>query len=601
MPMDEWNAFQASPRTPWITGEAQEAYSRQLREASEEDLSIALLRRKRLRQIPIWNRLGLDSSFGFSTGMMGLPTYREPQPQAVIMFDQHYADERRTLHLPWNDENEEVAAKVCFDWVLGQEPGWRPGIDTVVIHEKGSKIRIASLHPAAVSHACRVLNRRLLATLRRKGYTRDSFGSNTFTLYNRDSSALLYSTDLSKASDHIHHHFIEAFIESVAEAQQWSDRERNVMLRCHGSMRLPDGTLTTMGAHMGLGGTWAILATMNLFCLDWATNGDHKKGRVCGDDALGLLTLREKEKYNDMLTKGVGLKVNHIKSFYGKKGVFCENYAEKDGVHTATCYQVTKIAEATGAKTKYGFTDEGMGLIKSLQAVLEDTTVHPALRYSAQVELRDRQRRNKLVNNVPVAVGGSGLRAKRVSREALAILAYILNTGQVPRFTRTNCDLNPHAPVVNKELATPEGVLTHTQLNVALRVAEERVQRLQTGKVKKRVNYSLSAIRGQVVRMARKGQHLKLEPNPEFFNAKFRRFFSKFPLQTIRRPKAFRQVIRAALLGKKQPRYSIEYFSELIAPYPLLQRQDGTQYHPLSEIIPRYQRALFQRNMVRRT
>jgi hypothetical protein len=315
--------------------------------------------------------------------MMGLPP-PTTLPTKLTMFGLLDVEDRRSVQLPLDDENEKVAAEVCFDWVRGQKPDWRPGIDTVVIHEKGSKIRIASLHPAAVSHACRVLNRRLIAVLRRKGYTRDSFRTNTFSLYNKDPTALLYSADLSKASDYIHHHFIEAFIESVAEAQQWSEVEKSVFLRCHGRMRLPDGSLTTMGAHMGLGGTWALLATMNQFCLDRATGGDCKKGKICGDDALGLLTPKEVREYERALTQDVGLKINHAKKFYGKKGVFCENYAEKDGKHTATCYQVTKIAEATGAKTKYGFTEEGLCLIQSLEKVTKDKHAHASLRYSAK-------------------------------------------------------------------------------------------------------------------------------------------------------------------------------------------------------------------------
>jgi len=424
----------------------------------------------------------------------------------------------------------------------------------------------------------RTINQRLLATLRRKGYTKDSLGQFEFKLVGEVDSQL-YSADLSKASDYIQHDILYAILRGAADGQQWSDKELDALAKCSGAMAVTRNgveMLTSSAAHMGLGGTWAVLSVLNLFALDRATGGDTRKGRVCGDDMIGLLTPAERDTYVRILTKSCKLKLNEEKSFYGANGVFCEHFVEidhEDSKETmATCHKTRKIAESTGAKTRYGFTDDGMGIIESLSSIANDPRQFQAHRVTAKFCIRQRARSQFLLRNLPVSLGGSNLVHGRVAKDAIAILCQFFKSGKLP-FTGHHQKVDMAEGPALKE----SGQFSAAKVATAIRIQNERFRRLENGETLTPLRQHVGTVKRQVRRMIKQGRGLPFQPpSKEHFTLAARRRIAHFPLSHWHRPKVFRRVLRIALNGRKTQYCTNAQYVGMMTRFGWAKMQDGS-------------------------
>jgi len=110
---------------------------------------------------------------------------------------------------------------------------------------------------------------------------------------------------------------------------------------------------TTRGIHMGLGPTWVILSLVNSYAA-WYADAGRKTYSVCGDDLVGYWSKSVTKKYEACL-EDLGLVVNKSKSFFGRRGVFCERIVELAAdEQTAHVTDVGHLSAITAAKLVAG-------------------------------------------------------------------------------------------------------------------------------------------------------------------------------------------------------------------------------------------------------
>jgi hypothetical protein len=216
--------------------------------------------------------------------------------------------------------------------------------------------------------------------------------------------ALLYSADLSAATDYIPHELgivlakwlnskvftdpenrerwdsaVELLLgpHSIVDSQQdfggiFEPRVRRAepkfsnTLECYiDALEGSKSHETSRGLHMGLGPSWVILSLINLAAA-WLAAPEHRNSAaVCGDDLIALWTPEEVERYESTLT-ALGLVVNRSKSFYGPRGVFCEQVVERKNSWSAQSRVVIGPAEAGASKWKGRVTKSPLTCLEAL-------------------------------------------------------------------------------------------------------------------------------------------------------------------------------------------------------------------------------------------
>jgi len=235
----------------------------------------------------------------------------------------------------------------------------------LALPERGQKIRIASISPAAAVAAGQRINKFLLKLLKRTsihGYMLNGAHGIPKGLrqgcqrWGHEKDFEINSMDLSAASDWIPHSVANAVWEAICDASGNRIPLFYQLLghKCLGPMKvqgLPEtlneynGRTTTNGILMGLPLTWPILSLLNEYasdraCADFLRDnraqghrmpnsmfrhpGTHRPFAIGGDDFIGAWTKRHTAHYEKRLEK-LGLKVNHHKTFKSKVGgVFLE-------------------------------------------------------------------------------------------------------------------------------------------------------------------------------------------------------------------------------------------------------------------------------------
>jgi hypothetical protein len=161
--------------------------------------------------------------------------------------------------------------------------------------------------------------------------------------------SLLYSADLSAATDEIPHRVARYFAKCLCEKLERTE-DIEVCDKLFGSKIMADDrSETTCGIHMGLGPTWVLLCLINGFAA-WKAGAEKNSYVIQGDDLLGLWTPKMIRVYERTLTR-LGLVINKSKSFIGKAGVFCERLAVADDGLLAYVRDVGHLAEVTAAKS----------------------------------------------------------------------------------------------------------------------------------------------------------------------------------------------------------------------------------------------------------
>jgi len=226
-----------------------------------------------------------------------------------------------------------------------------PALRPHPIEEMGGKIRVVTLHRAEEAQAARELTATWLRALKGLLTTRDALKGKPVQLSARTEKAKLYSADLSAATDYIPHSLAQHTARLLCKA---INREQDIPLAEHllGPQTLPDGTVTKNGIHMGLGCSWPILCLINSFAA-WYAGADRRSYQVCGDDLIGLWPKPVRLRYESTL-EGLGLVVNKSKSFFGRRGVFCEQIVTKLSSTTAKSADVGHLSALTAGKLVSG-------------------------------------------------------------------------------------------------------------------------------------------------------------------------------------------------------------------------------------------------------
>lgn len=227
-------------------------------------------------------------------------------------------------------------------YIRSTEPALRP----LPICEMGGKIRVVTLHPAEEIHVARRITSLWLNRLTGLVTSRAMLKNEEVVIERSSRDAKLYSADLSAATDYINHDLAcHTAVLLCKKLRRPGDIP--IVQKLFGSKQLPDGTHTASGVHMGLGPTWIILSLLNGFAA-WHAGMHSSTYRICGDDLIGFWDKPAVLRYESALER-LGLVVNKSKSFFGRRGVFCERIVEQDG-NRAVAKDIGHLSALTAAK-----------------------------------------------------------------------------------------------------------------------------------------------------------------------------------------------------------------------------------------------------------
>jgi hypothetical protein len=270
-----------------------------------------------------------------------------------------------------------TTAREWAEYVLNQLPTTPRKLKPLGLVESGGKIRVATLHDCITVHAARVLTRASLGPLKTLRSTRDILTGREIELQPADAlhGGLLYSADLSAATDHISHELAQELWNAYGRELRLPERlmeAGRVVLGPQLVEGLEERGPTTCGVHMGLGLSWPLLCLVNGWAA-WDAGARKETYAICGDDLIGHWTPRLCDRYERNL-EDAGLVVNKSKSFRGPRGVFCERRVQidKDGLaRSTTC---VTMAEAAAAKHGWGAGETWAAVGEHLEGVLRQAT-----------------------------------------------------------------------------------------------------------------------------------------------------------------------------------------------------------------------------------
>jgi hypothetical protein len=314
-------------------------------------------------------------------------------------------------------------------------------VNTVAIPERGEKVRVASLHPAYLTHYSRCIAEYTLPFLKWFGASKDILRGKPIFLKG-PRGAQVYSADLTAASDWIHHRVGRAVLEGLLTGLGMPQLDIDAALRCVegykivGESTILDGQTTVRGCHMGLGSTWTILSILNIWA---AVTAGAPKGsfKVCGDDLVGLWPLEVVQEYERNIQQ-IGLKLNKSKSYYGPSGVFCEQIVKSRSVDkgkrtTAQSFYITKIGEAV---PKGPLTPSEVERISKLERT-ERSPIARVCRHSIKSKIDTR------LPNGPANAGCSG-QGYATNGQAIRLLTNMLRKGPASPASAQKGDLYQH-------------------------------------------------------------------------------------------------------------------------------------------------------------
>jgi hypothetical protein len=222
------------------------------------------------------------------------------------------------------------------------EPALRP----LPICEMGGKVRVVTLHPAEETFVARRITSIWLRRLRNCVTSRAMLRNQEVVLERQSVDSKIYSADLHKATDYIDHDLARNLARMLC-VKLHRHGDIPIVEKLFGPKMLPSGVATQSGTHMGLGPSWVLLSLLNGFAA-WQAGARKDTYHVCGDDLVGYWPRDIVNDYEATL-EDLGLVVNKQKSFYGRRGVFCERVVENRG-YTGVARDVGHLSALTAAK-----------------------------------------------------------------------------------------------------------------------------------------------------------------------------------------------------------------------------------------------------------
>jgi hypothetical protein len=272
-------------------------------------------------------------------------------------------------------EGHPLPKEEVLEWYI---KGGMSALRPVPIRSMGGKVRVVTLHPAEEVLVARRITKLWLKQLRKLVVTKDMLKGQTVTLLPQDRSSHLFSADLSKATDYISHDLAQRTARLLNErlGRPQDNIVTDMLLGPHylyfqPSDRFPSPERTNSGIHMGQGPTWVILSLLNSYAA-WKAGARRETYRICGDDLAGFWPKNLVRRYTHNI-EALGMVVNHHKSFYGIRGVFCERLVEvTDGIGTAR--DIGHLSAMTAGKLNGGFTHAALAVADEMEKI---SRLHP--------------------------------------------------------------------------------------------------------------------------------------------------------------------------------------------------------------------------------
>jgi hypothetical protein len=285
--------------------------------------------------------------------------------------------------------------------------------------EYKAKVRVSSLHDAAVTNVARSITTIILSRLGAipEIKLRGTIG---VELRTRHANALLCSADISDATGNLSHQTLNEIATTIGMIENLSTKQIQAWRLLVGPQRDTDGRITKKSAHMGIGAGWPILCLVLAF-LAYSAGAEPEELAIMGDDSALLSSEKTRNEYMSLLDR-FGLPVNQQKSFNGKTaGVFCEDALNisPDGLHTEFTL-ITPLGQASLKRIKEaaGGGDERpdkRGAAMSLQRHLRENDVEKQVRNLAR---RSCKRALWCKTEGPVLLGGNGHGAPTMNQMA---------------------------------------------------------------------------------------------------------------------------------------------------------------------------------------
>jgi len=341
----------------------------------------------------------------------------EAPPWAAIAAGGEYNITEQTLEGPnqlgaWRSEPSTQGAKVdeYARKLFSQLPAYAD-IRPLALQELG-KLRAISLHPAEEVIEGKRVTAVYLRNLRCFYTIHDILSGQEIAIFNKAAGAKILSADLTAATDHIDHELAQRtarmFNEHIGHPELNSSTDF-----LFGPKRLADGRVTRRGIHMGLGAGWTILCLLNGFAA-WNTGANKESHAICGDDLAGAFTPHQRQIYLKTI-EDLGLKINHKKSFYGPRGVFCEKLILPVSPGLWKSEELAHLSEVSGAKCEQDRERNRFEMLKHLEGKKDKF-----------VDRLIRQTQDRLVPGLPpgpTALGLSGKAGANMSLELAKIVA----------------------------------------------------------------------------------------------------------------------------------------------------------------------------------
>jgi hypothetical protein len=276
--------------------------------------------------------------------------------------------------------------------------------------EYKGKVRVSSLHDAAVNNVARNLTRRLMKRL--KAFPEIKTGRDTpeLTLWTSRAQALLGCADISDATGNLTHELVDHVLKVVCGGE-FDEQEIRALTLLNGPQLdcfQGEEKVTVKSTHMGIGCGWPVLCLILAYLAE-VSGAEPQEVAICGDDSAMLSSDEVRGKYMDLMNR-CGLKINRIKSYDGRSnGVFCENMLtiDDDGL-SAFLTEILPIGQASMKRTRGSSKKEAVdkrAVAYALDEELKQRKVLPAVRALAKRSIRRTTNANK---PGPCILGGGG-------------------------------------------------------------------------------------------------------------------------------------------------------------------------------------------------
>jgi hypothetical protein len=228
------------------------------------------------------------------------------------------------------------------------------------IPEKGGKYRVANVADIGTVSLAQPLGDQVISILKRhpalKGAYTDDHTYCAKRLSDdktRNVQRRFYSTDMNQSTDTLKKEVVYAVVDGIAEALDWTVRQKERAMRTVRPMNLYDEKEKLLGQNingtlLGLPLSFAILCLVHLYCVEAMSRNGIRRTVVYGDDMATFATGKDWDLYVQRCNN-VGFTLNKSKTHISDYGfTFCGKIYKRFGEHV-NWIRASKLSIVTGA------------------------------------------------------------------------------------------------------------------------------------------------------------------------------------------------------------------------------------------------------------